>query len=176
MVLVLQLLSDQSAASAAIISDISDGVSFANYTAHCGSSGWSDPSFEVSDISSLQNYDKFGVLIGNCCQSNKFDVAECFGEGILRASNKGAVAYIGGSNNTYWDEDYWWAVGNGTTPPPTNPSYTQTGLGIYDCLMHENGEQESDWFTNNRTKFHMQEIWLLQRLVDLNIIIGKFTM
>tara|TARA_B100000900_G_scaffold415743_1_gene446957 strand:- start:6643 stop:10101 length:3459 start_codon:yes stop_codon:yes gene_type:complete len=140
------ITSDQSAASAAIISDISNGVSFANYTAHCGSSGWSDPSFEVSDISSLQNYDKFGVLIGNCCQSNKFDVAECFGEGILRASNKGAVAYIGGSNNTYWDEDYWWAVGNGTTPPPTNPSYSQTGLGIYDCLMHENGEQESDWF------------------------------
>ena len=38
----------------------------------------------------------------------------CFGEGLLRANNKGAVGYIGGSNNTYWDEDFWWAVGNGS--------------------------------------------------------------
>ena len=140
------ITSDQSAASAAIISDISDGVCFANYTAHCGSFGWADPAFETSDIPYLQNDDKFGVLIGNCCQSNKFDVQECFGEAILRVNNKGAVAYIGGSNNTYWDEDYWWAVGNGTTPPPANPLYSQTGLGVYDCLMHENGEQQNDWF------------------------------
>ena len=46
-----------------------------------------------------------------CCQSNKFDEPTCFGEKLLRANNKGAVGYIGGSNNTYWDEDYWWAVG-----------------------------------------------------------------
>jgi hypothetical protein len=106
--------SDMSGASAEIVSDISAGVGFANYTAHCGSAGWSDPSFEISDISTLQNYDQYGVMVGNCCQSNKFDVPECFGEAILRASNKGAVAYIGGSNNTYWDEDFWWAVGNGS--------------------------------------------------------------
>ena len=48
----------------------------------------------------------------------------------LRADNKGAVGYIGGSNNTYWDEDYWWGVGNGTTPPTSNPTYAQTGLGF----------------------------------------------
>ena len=30
------------------------------------------------DISGLQNYDKYGVLIGNCCQSNKFDVPIIF--------------------------------------------------------------------------------------------------
>ncbi len=146
------ITSDMSQASAAIISDISEGVSLANYTAHCGPSGWSDPSFEISDISGLQNYDKYGVLIGNCCQSNKFDVPECFGEGILRASNKGAVAYIGGSNNTYWDEDFWWAVGNGSVS--ANPTYSGTGLGIYDCLMHENGEQQEDWFITTGQIIH----------------------
>ena len=146
------ITSDMSQASAAIISDISEGVSLANYTAHCGPSGWSDPSFEISDISGLQNYDKYGVLIGNCCQSNKFDIPECFGEGILRASNKGAVAYIGGSNNTYWDEDFWWAVGNGSIS--ANPTYSGTGLGIYDCLMHENGEQQEDWFITTGQIIH----------------------
>ncbi|MDG1284231.1 MAG: C25 family cysteine peptidase, partial [Flavobacteriales bacterium] len=138
------ITSDMSQASPAIIADISNGVGFANYTAHCGPSGWSDPSFELSDINSLQNYDKYGVMIGNCCQSNKFDVAECFGEGLLRASNKGAVAYIGGSNNTYWNEDFWWGVGNGSIS--TNPTYSGTGLATYDCLMHENGEIQDDWF------------------------------
>ena len=147
------ITSDQSIASDAIISDVSEGVGFANYTAHCGSSGWSDPSFENSDINNLQNEGKYGVMIGNCCQSNKFDEAECFGEAILRVNNKGAVAYIGGSNNTYWDEDYWWAVGN-TSLVSANPTYAGTGLALFDCLMHENGEQKEDWFITTGQMMH----------------------
>jgi len=139
------ITSDMSQASAAIIADVSGGVGFANYTAHCGSSGWSDPSFESSDVSGLQNIDQFGFMVGNCCQSNKFDVNVCFGEKLLRAANKGAVGYIGGSNNTYWDEDFWWAVGNSSNIT-ANPTYAGTDLGLYDRLMHENGEAQSDWF------------------------------
>ena len=152
--------SDMSGASAEIISDISEGAGFANYTAHCGSSGWSDPSFETSDINGLQNYDKYGVMVGNCCQSNKFDVAECFGEGLLRADNKGAVGYIGGSNNTYWDEDFWWAVGNGSIS--TNPTYAGTGLAVFDCLMHENGEQQADWFITTGQMLHSGNLAVTQ--------------
>jgi hypothetical protein len=152
--------SDMSGASAEIVSDISAGVGFANYTAHCGSAGWSDPSFEISDISTLQNYDQYGVMVGNCCQSNKFDVPECFGEAILRASNKGAVAYIGGSNNTYWDEDFWWAVGNGSIS--ANPTYAGTGLALYDCLMHENGEQAPDWFITAGQMIHSGNLAVTQ--------------
>ncbi len=154
------ITSDQSAASGAIISNVSAGAGFANYTAHCGSSGWSDPSFENSDINGLQNYDKYGVMVGNCCQSNKFDVAECFGEAIVRESNKGAVAYIGGSNNTYWNEDYWWAVGNGSIS--ANPTYVGTGLAVYDCLMHENGEQQDDWFITTGQMIHAGNLAVTQ--------------
>ena len=39
------ITSDMTQASAAIISDISNGVGFANYTAHCGSSGLVRPFF-----------------------------------------------------------------------------------------------------------------------------------
>ena len=39
--------SDQSSASALIIDDISNGVGFANYTAHCWESGWADPSLKL---------------------------------------------------------------------------------------------------------------------------------
>jgi hypothetical protein len=156
------ITSDMPAASAAIIADVSGGVGFANYTAHCGSSGWSDPSFSTSDVPSLQNNNEYGLLIGNCCQSNKFDVPECFGEALLRADNKGAVGYIGGSNNTYWDEDYWWGVGNGTTPPPSNPTYAQTGLGVFDCIWHENGEQQADWFITQGQMIHAGNLAVTQ--------------
>ena len=136
--------SDQSSASALIIDDISNGVGFANYTAHCWESGWADPSFETSDVSGLSNQDEYCVIVSNCCLPNSFDNAECFGEAVLRAEGKGAVGHIGGSNNTYWNEDFWWAVGTGSIS--ANPAYSQTGLGVFDCLFHENGEAISDWF------------------------------
>ena len=163
------ITSDMPGASAAIIADVSGGVGFANYTAHCGSSGWSDPSFSTSDVPSLQNANEYGLMIGNCCQSNKFDVPECFGEALLRANSKGAVGYIGGSNNTYWDEDYWWGVGSGTTAwsgnpnaPPSTTTYQQTGLGSYDCIMHENGEQQADWFITQGQILHAGNLAVTQ--------------
>jgi hypothetical protein len=154
------ITSDMPGASAAIIADVSAGVGFANYTAHCGSSGWSDPSFSTSDVPGLQNNDEYGFVIGNCCQSNKFDVPVCFGESLLRANNKGAVGYIGGSNNTYWDEDFWWAVGNDSIS--ANPTYAGTGLAMFDCMMHENGEQQEDWFITAGQLIHSGNLAVTQ--------------
>ena len=132
-----------SSVESAIIEHVSQGVGFANYTAHCGPNGWSDPSFNVSDVNELTNEDQYGLMVGNCCQSNTFNGVTCFGEALLRKSKGGAVGYIGGSNNTLWDEDYYWGVGNG--PISANPTYEETGLAIYDCSFHENNEQTADW-------------------------------
>ena len=131
--------------SAAIIQNISDGVSFANYTAHGSPAGWYDPSFIISDIPTLQNQDKYGLLIGNCCSTSEFQT-DCFAEELLRAPNKGALGYIGGSNSTYWDEDYYFGVGVGAISE-NPPSYEQTGLGNYDRAWHDHGEPYADWFT-----------------------------
>ena len=138
--------SDANGAAAAIIEDYSEGVGFANYTAHCSSAGWADPSFTTSDVSGLYNYNKYNLMIGNCCTSTAFDV-DSFGEAVLRAENKGAVGYIGGTNSTYWNEDYWWGVGNGNIT--ANPSYSATGPGAYDCSFHENNED--NWAVANST-------------------------
>jgi hypothetical protein len=134
-------------ASTQIIQNVSDGVSYGNYTAHCGPSGWSTPSFETSDIPGLQNASQYGLLVGNCCLSNKFDDSECFGEGLLRAVNKGAIGYIGGSNSTYWDEDYWWGCGLGTAVQ--FPVYENFGTGAYDGYFHNLANEAnnlSKWF------------------------------
>lgn len=132
--------------SSSIIANISAGVGFANYTAHCGTNGWGDPSFTSSNIPSLQNTSEYPLIIGNCCLSNKFD-GTCFGEELLRANGKGALGYIGGSNNTLWDEDFYWSVGVGT--PSASPTYAGTGLGAYDRLFHDHGEPRSEWYETN---------------------------
>lgn len=134
--------------AAQIRADIGKGVGFANYTAHCNSNGWGDPSFTTSHIPAMNNANKYGLMIGNCCLSNKFDDNECFGEGLLRAVNKGAVGYIGGSNNTLWDEDFYWGVGY-TANVTANSTYAGTGLGAYDRVFHTHNEPESDWYVTN---------------------------
>lgn len=140
--------SDQSGASAAIRANIGAGVGYANYTAHCSSSGWADPSFSTSDIANLNNAGQYGLIVGNCCQSVKFEESSSFGEAILRAANEGAVGYIGASDYSYWDEDYYWGVGN-TSNIVENPTYAGTGLGSYDCYFHTHGESATDWFISN---------------------------
>lgn len=128
-----------------IINNVSNGVGYANYTAHGGSTSWSDPSFTISDIDGLNNVHKYPTVVGNCCLTNKFDVSECFGEAWLRAENKGSVGYIGGTNSTYWDEDYWWGVGAGSVS--ATPTYEGTGPGAYDGMFHDHGESFPEWYT-----------------------------
>jgi hypothetical protein len=123
---------------AAILADISAGAGYVNYTAHCSQDGWGDPSFTSSDIPNLNNEDMYYVGVSNCCLSNKFEV-DCFGEELLRAENEGAVAHLGGSNSTLWDEDFYWSVGLSSNIN-SNPTYEETGIGAYDALFHENGE------------------------------------
>ncbi len=132
--------------AATIRSEINEGVSLANYTAHCLEAGWGDPEFEVQHISSMNNDQKYGFLIGNCCQSGNFDYGSCFGEELLRAANKGAMGYIGASNNSYWNEDYYWSIGlrSATT---ANPTYDPNNLGAFDRLYHTHNEDASEWIT-----------------------------
>lgn len=140
--------SNESWVDADVRAKVGTGAGFSNYTAHCNEAGWGDPNFTTSHIPSMPANNKFGTMVGNCCLSNKFDYSECFGEGMLRASNKGAVGYLGGSNNTYWNEDYYWGVGY-TTSVTANPTYAGTGLGAYDKLFHDHGEPYADWFVTN---------------------------
>ncbi len=126
--------------------NVSDGVSYANYTAHGAVSGWSAPAFNIGHIQQLQNAHKYPLMVGNACLTNSFQ-STCFGEELLRAANKGAIGYIGGSNSTYWDEDYWWGVGF-KTPISLNPPYDATKLGSYDRTFHDHGEPLEEWYAS----------------------------
>ena len=136
--------------SAAIIQNVSDGVAYGNYTAHGSSSGWANPGFEISDIPGLQNAGKYPLLVGNCCLTSTYNT-NCFGEELLRAQDKGAIGYIGASNSTYWDEDFYFGVGVG--PIVLNPTYESTTLGSFDRAFHDHGETFADWYVTQGQMF-----------------------
>ncbi|RLD27236.1 MAG: hypothetical protein DRI70_04730 [Bacteroidetes bacterium] len=82
-------------------------------------------------------------MIGNGCETNVFNLGECFAEALLRAPQKGALAYIGCTNDSYWDEDYYWSVGLGSIV--SDPSYEETSEGYYDKVFHTHGEPRQLW-------------------------------
>lgn len=111
-------------------------VSFINFTAHCSPTSWAGPTLNASDIHNMTNEGKYPLAVGNCCQSSLFSHAESIGEAWVRAANKGAVAYIGSAPNTYWFEDFYWAVGAFPIQGDNNgyvPTAEETTLGALDA-------------------------------------------
>ena len=138
------LYPESGSSDAQIIQDVSNGVAFVNYTGHGFPDRWGNPRLSITDIPDLQNTGKYPLMIGNACSTTRFDNPECFAEALVRAENKGALGYIGCTNDSYWDEDFYWAVGVG--PISANPTYDETGLGTYDRIFHDNGEPVSEWY------------------------------
>jgi len=126
-----------------MIQKFSNGVSFVNYTGHCSSFGFASPPLNIGHIASFSNEHKYPLVVGNCCSSASF-FSTCFGEEIVRVANKGALAYIGAANSTYWDEDYWWMVG--FKDISSNPPYDPEALGLIDRWLHQNNEPVEEWY------------------------------
>lgn len=123
---------------------IKKGISFLNYTGHGVSSGWLHLDIKVPDIAKFNNPGMYPFVISNACRTAQFNDTTSFGNKIITASQKGAIGFIGCTNDSYWDEDFIWSIGPGT--PSSDPKYSSTGLGAYDRLFHTHGESPSDWF------------------------------
>lgn len=134
--------SNASNAAADLRTLYNDGAGWVNYSAHGDWDCWHKPNFSVSNVNSMTNSGKPMVMVGNCCLSNKFDQSVCFGESLLRkGDNAGAVAYIGATNSTYWNEDFCWSVGIRTNISNTmDATYNSSRLGVYDRMFHTHGE------------------------------------
>lgn len=114
-----------------ILNHISQGTALLNYTAHCTASGWNNPSLRKNQLDTLPI--AWPTLwVNNCCKSNMFN-GTCFGEQLLRMDNGGAVAVIGATNNTMWNEDYYWAVGP-KYPFSLTPTFDSLTPGAFDHL------------------------------------------
>jgi len=126
-----------------ILKIINTGTSFINYTGHGVSKGWLNIEIDTSDIRKLTNINKYPFIISNACQTSKFSTGS-FGNKMVVSKDKGAIGFIGCSNDSYWYEDFYWAVGPGA--PSAEPTYETTGLGAYDRLFHTHEETPSDWY------------------------------
>lgn len=139
--------SNSSSNSATVRNYYNQGAGWINYSAHGSATSWGTPNFSTTHVASMTNVQKFGIMIGNCCLTNKFETATCFGESLLRKSNYcGAVGYIGGSNSTYWYEDLYWGMGLRSSINPTmSMAYNASNLGGYDRIFHTHGEAYNQW-------------------------------
>jgi len=123
---------------------ISNGLSFINYTGHGSSAGWLHIDIKSPDIKNLTNKSMYPFIISNACRTAQFNDTTSFGNKMLLSTGKGAIGFIGCTNDSYWDEDFNWAVGSGT--PNADPKYSETGLGALDRLFHTHNELPSDWY------------------------------
>jgi hypothetical protein len=95
-----------SATTQQVINALNDGRSLAIYSGHGDTTYWADgPYFSQSNVNSLTNQNKYPFVCSHACLTGQFTVSECFGETWVRAANKGAVAFWGSSDYTYWTED-----------------------------------------------------------------------
>ncbi len=122
-----------------------EGVGFINYTGHGTATEWMHTGINHSFAGNMDNISRYPVIISNACLTANYSDENCLGSSMVRAVDRGALAFIGSSNDTYWDPDYYWAVG--ASEVVSQPEYDETGLGFYDRLFHINGEMPSDWYT-----------------------------
>ena len=127
-----------------IVKLISDGLSFINYSGHGTSAGWLHIDIKSPDVKNFTNKSMYPFVISNACRTAQFNDTASFGNKMVLSHGKGAIGFIGCTNDSYWDEDFAWAVGPGT--PNSDPTYAQTGLGAYDRLFHTHSELPSDWY------------------------------
>ncbi len=83
---------------------ISAGTDGVVYSGHGSEDGWLRYGYDGADLAGLTNTLDAPVVFGHCCLTGSFQIDDCFAEEWL-ATKERAVAYVGGSQNTYWDED-----------------------------------------------------------------------
>ena len=109
------------------------GHSFIYYTGHGSSISWADPSVSVSVLNTIQASGSAPLVISNACQTGSFSSTTSFAEAWLRLEGRGASAFIGATEDTYWDEDLHWAVGYYTIENDgRTPTREETGTGMFD--------------------------------------------
>jgi hypothetical protein len=128
-----------------VLLHMNNGCSFVNYTGHGDVTFWYSPYLNSTQISNLTNFHKYPLVISNGCITNYFTYSVCFGEALLRGKNIGAIGHIGCTDDSYWDEDYYWAIG--IRPVIPNPSYSSTGLGAFDRIFHTHHEPLNEWYS-----------------------------
>jgi hypothetical protein len=89
-----------------VIAAVNNGRSMVIYTGHGSYDGWAGPAFVPGNVRNLTVTGVFPFAAGFACLTGDFSQTEVFGETwLVQPGNKGALAYLGSSDLSYWDED-----------------------------------------------------------------------
>lgn len=92
-----------------ISASINEGRSIVNYSGHGSITSWQGPtthgSYNQGNVQNNTNDGMYPFVISNACITGSLNVTECFGETWQKVAHKGAIAFWGASNNSYWYED-----------------------------------------------------------------------
>ena len=113
--------------------DTSVSVGLMTYTAPGTSTTWVNPELTQTKVNNFSNSGKFPFVIANCCYSGNLTTTECLGETWLRKKDGGAVAYIGSAPQSWWQEDFYWAVGAHNYKSGVCPDTSATTIGAFDA-------------------------------------------
>lgn len=127
-----------------ILLQLSSIPGFVTYSGHCTVGGWSSPYITTTDMDTFSTVGSYSFVVNNCCKSSNFTSGVCFGEALLRRPNAGAIGVIGASNETLWNEDYYWSVG-AKYPFSLYPQYNSELLGAFDRMFHVRNEDIHDY-------------------------------
>lgn len=116
-----------------ILQHLQQGATIVNYTAHCLEDGWLNPTITAADMDSNITQ-RYRLYVNNCCLSNRYN-GNCFGEQLLCHGD--AIGVIGASNETLWEEDYFWSVG-AKLPLSLHPAFGTPWHGAFDRLLADN--------------------------------------
>ena len=87
-----------------VVNSINDDRAMVIYSGHGSPTSWAGPSLNQSQVRNLT-----GVIspyvAGHACVTSDFTTNESFGDTWVIQNGKGALTYLGASNNSYWDED-----------------------------------------------------------------------
>ncbi|MCP4593078.1 MAG: hypothetical protein GY842_20275, partial [bacterium] len=61
--------------------------------------------YDANDVRDLSNYGTFPFVASHACDTGNFAEYEVFGETWMRQANKGALAFWGSSDNSFWGPD-----------------------------------------------------------------------
>lgn len=114
--------------------EIEEGSSQVTYAGHGGIGSW-DNEFTSYYARQLNNKGKYPVVMSLTCLTGSYQYS-CLGEELMRRPDAGAVAFIGGSRETY-DHDNFMLVGGGK-----NRGFFEH-LGYMRSLFHPLEEDES---------------------------------
>lgn len=94
-----------SATGANVVSSVNDWRAMVIYSGHGSTTSWANPPFTQTNVRNITDGRLSPYVVGHACVTADYNTAEAFSDTWVIQPNRGALVYVGASNNSYWDED-----------------------------------------------------------------------